>query len=1119
MPLNTRLRGEARRLRIVRMRRDYNSWVADQSTEDYALRFTAKSARAASPLRAALTALGSISFMALEAIGATLTLAFGFGNVAAAVALVCLVIFLVSLPITIAAARSGLDIDLLTRGTGFGYIGSTLTSLIYASFTFIFFGIETAILAAMLAHIDSLPPWMTNLIAALIVIPLAAGGFRFIARFQILTAPLWLLLNTVPLLAALFLHPEWLGSWVHFSGSPKVAGLNLLSVGSAASVMMVLICQSAEQVDFLRFLPERTRENRFGWWAAALIGGPGWVVLDAVKILAGSFLACAALRLGLDASEAAQPQALYRLAYGTFLPPFFALLATFLLILIAQTRINLTNAYAGSLAWSNFFSRLTHSHPGRVFYIFFTIGLALILLEAGIVSTIETGLVFYAVLATAWMGSIVADLVVCKPLGLSPKQIEFRRAMLPDLNPVGLGATVSGVLLGLLALGGRLGVAAHAFAPFISLGVALLVAPLIAVLVGSRTYLARRPSKHHAHAGEAHCVLCERSYEAPDMAFCPAYAGMICSLCCSLDARCHDRCKPPSTRMARQIARPLDYLPKAIGAGLRHPVGRFLLLFALVFAVLGGLALSSFAQEHPYLLLCMAAAIGSMLILLAQESQRVAGEETERQTRLLLNEIAAHKRTDAALIKAREKAEAASHAKTRFLSGISHEIRAPLNTIMGYAQILEADPRIPAERLNALRTIRESGDHMTALLTGLLDISRIEAGRIEIYRDRIPFAQFLESVAQMVRPQAAAKGLDFVFAPGTLPKMVNGDAHRLRQILLNLLSNAIKFTDAGRVTLSVSWRSQIAEFVIEDTGPGIAPEHHERIFEPFERAAGDAIPGTGLGLTITRLLTEVLGGELTFSSSQDPASHGTRFRVRLFLSDREENAPQRLMQLPVAYKGPPRRILIVDDNPRHREMLTDMLTPRGFEIECAANALECLNRLSLYQPDLLLLDLSMPGMNGRDLALSIRETHAGVMPIIFITGNMAELAAQRVPSLDDCPVLGKPVDFVALFEAMGRVLGLEWTLRSESTDSDLASEDLSLLRDEASPAEERRLSGEEREGLRHHLERGDLRSFRAALDELEQAEPALKEALVPLREAAQGYRLAELATMLAGEDA
>jgi len=448
-------------------------------------------------------------------------------------------------------------------------------------------------------------------------------------------------------------------------------------------------------------------------------------------------------------------------------------------------------------------------------------------------------------------------------------------------------------------------------------------------------------------------------------------------------------------------------------------------------------------------------------------------------------------------------------------------------TIMGYAQILEADERMPLDRLNALRTIRESGDHMTALLTGLLDISRIEAGRIEIYRDRIPFLAFLDSVVQMVRPQAAAKGLDFIYRPGMLPKMVNGDAHRLRQILLNLLSNAIKFTPNGTVQFRVNWRSQIAEFLVEDTGPGIAQQHHERIFEPFERAAGDSIPGTGLGLTITRLLTEVLGGELTFTSSEDVQDHGTQFRVRLFLSDREESAPQRLMQLPMAYHGPARRVLVVDDNPGHRGLLRDMLAPRGFTVETSEDARQCLDMISSFNPELLLLDLSMPGMNGRELALHIRETGSNAVPIIFITGNMTELAAQRVASLEDCPVLGKPVDFVLLFEAMGRLLGLEWTLRGKTvvaaeidTSSPALAENTAFEGSKAPVSDhlsDTTLSSEDRQILSGFVQRGDLRGFRAALEDIATARPALENTLSPMRRAAASYRLQDLAALVKGD--
>nr|WP_194299821.1 ATP-binding protein [Acetobacter conturbans] len=1096
------------------MRRDYNRWAADQSLEDYALRFTARSARAATPLRAALTALGSISFLALEAIGGTLTMAFGFGNTALAIAFVSVVIFLISLPICATAARSGLDIDLLTRGTGFGYIGSTLTSLIYASFTFIFFGIEAAILAALLEQIPGVSHVLACCLAALLVIPLVTGGFRFIARFQIFSLPIWFALNLVPLVAIIHARPEWIGEWMKFPGLSPDGHLNLFAIGSAASVMFVLICQSAEQVDFLRFMPPLTRENRLGWWTALIAGGPGWIVFDAVKLFAGSFLAWAVLHSGFSVQRAVQPQQMYRLAYGTFLSPSLAALATAALVVIAQFKINITNAYAGSLAWSNFFSRLTHSHPGRVFYVLFTVALALLLMVAGLVSTIETGIILYADLAAAWIGPIVADIVICKPIGLSPPFVEFKRALLPDINPVGVGAAAAGAVAGIMATDGLLGAYAAAFSPFVALGTAFVVTPILAAATGGRTYLARRAPSGWNQRPSMTCVICEHVFEAPDMARCPAYGGTICSLCCSLDARCHDRCKPQAMRLSEQLKAPMVLLPGYLARLLQSATGRFVLCVVVGTVAIILVGQTSLAHEHTFLVLFLLVVLASWLVVLGQEGRRVASEETRRQTLLLTNEIRAHQRTDAALKRAREKAEAASLAKTRYLSGISHEIRAPLNTIMGYTQILQNDLRIPAERLEALRTIRESGDHMTGLLTGLLDISKIEAGRIELYRDRIALGQFLETVVQMIRPQAHAKGLRFHYRTGYLPPVVIGDEHRLRQILLNLLSNAVKFTQTGNVTFHANWRGQIAEFIIEDTGPGIAAADQERIFEPFERAAGDAVPGTGLGLTITRLLTQILGGEMTLTSS---SGKGARFRVRLLLSDREENVPTSLHGLPKGYEAPRRLVLVVDDNAAHRRMMHEFLGSRGFEVRDASGGQECFSVLETCVPDLIILDLSMPGMDGRELALRLRETHIGHVPILFVTGNITEQASRRVPSLDDCIVLPKPIDFQILLDEIGRLLDLRWTF--ETAPPQVPPEGLVPVgsgeglvhspRGEVTTQEPYAVvvPSEALSELRQILSTGNLRLFRERLDLLVETRPDLSAALEPVRVAAKTYQI------------
>src|ERR1700741_409886 len=188
----------AARQRIVPVRRDYNQWVANQTLEDYALRFTAEGARRWSAPRIANTALGSISFLALEAIGAAITLSVGFTNAVWAIAIVSVLIFLTALPISYCAARDGLDIDLLTRGAGFGYIGSTVTSLIYATFTFIFFAIEAAIMAQALELCFGLPLSAGYVASALVVIPLVTHGVTFINRFQLWTQPAWVLLHLLP---------------------------------------------------------------------------------------------------------------------------------------------------------------------------------------------------------------------------------------------------------------------------------------------------------------------------------------------------------------------------------------------------------------------------------------------------------------------------------------------------------------------------------------------------------------------------------------------------------------------------------------------------------------------------------------------------------------------------------------------------------------------------------------------------------------------------------------------------------------------------------------------------------------------------------------------------------
>ena len=486
-------------------------------------------------------------------------------------------------------------------------------------------------------------------------------------------------------------------------------------------------------------------------------------------------------------------------------------------VVISQLKINITNAYAGSIGWSNFFSRLTHSHPGRVVWLVFNIAIALLLMELGIYQAIEHTLVLYSAVAAAWVGALVADLVVNKPLGFSPAHIEFKRAHLYDINPVGCrrdAARRSAAAARLWRRGRRGG---GGLRPLRRLRRRL--PRRAADRLGDRRPLLPRPQAAGALGAAEHDRAARSArtpFEPEDMAFCPAYAGPICSLCCSLDARCHDACKPHARFSQTDPA--LDrglVLPPAMRTRLAGPLGRWAGMVSAVrrpdrrssWSVStatwrrrcrGPAALAAGAVDHV-----PDPAAGDRRACLAghagpgEPARGAAG--VPAASRLLLHEIDAHERTDANLQKAKEAAEAANLAKSRYVVGISHELRSPLNAILGYAQLMEGDPSISAHRREHIKIIRHSGDHMAGLIEGLLDISKIEAGRIEIYRDQVRLGEFLQQLADMFRIQAEARGIGFVFAsPGRMPGVVFTDERRLRQILINLLSNAVKFTHDRR---------------------------------------------------------------------------------------------------------------------------------------------------------------------------------------------------------------------------------------------------------------------------------------------------------------------------------
>lgn len=1109
--------------RIITIRRDYNTWVANETLEDYALRFTPRSFRKWSELRVANTAFGAASFLVLEAVGATMLVQAGFLNAFWAILATGLIIFLLGLPVSIAAARHGLDMDLLTRGAGFGYIGSTITSLIYASFTFIFFALEAAIMAYALELAFGLPPAWGYLVCALVVIPLVTHGVTAISKLQAWTQPLWIFLLVLPY-AFLFLEePQALaGLWDYGGTHGGGGGFNPHLFGAALTVGIALVTQMAEQVDYLRFMPEKKTANARRWWFSVIVGGPGWVLPGVLKMLGGALLAWLVLRNGSPLDKAVDPNQMYLIGFShVFSNTTLAIAATALFVIVSQLKINVTNAYAGSLAWSNFFARLTHSHPGRVVWVVFNTLIALLLMELDVFQALGQVLGLYSNVAISWMAAVVADLVINKPLGLSPQGLEFKRSHLYDINPVGVGAMAVASLLSVCTFAGFFGPGLQPYAPFVALAAAFLVSPLIACSTAGRYYLARPPVTADKSAVDAQkCAICERDYEAEDMAHCPAYAAPICSLCCSLDARCHDLCKPQANLDAQWHGLLRRLLPRVVQPYLDTGLGHYLLLMAGIAPVLGLvlgvlythelLALGEAAPANvarlqdifvkTYAALLLLAGVIAWWMVLTQESRRVAQAESNRQTQLLVQEIESHRRTDAALQQAKAVAEQANQAKSRYITAISHELRTPLNSILGYAQILAADEEIPPNRRQAVGVIRKSGDHLLSVIEGTLDIARIESGKLTLNVKAMDFPELMQQIVGMFELQARNKGLSFDYLPvGNIPAVVRADEKRLRQILINVIGNAIKFTVRGGVGFKVECRRDMAIFEIRDTGPGIPPEDMERIFEPFGRGSTVQASGSGVGLTIARMLTDLMGGEMQVSSTP---GEGTLFRIRLFLP--QVHSAQAAKELPklnrIGYVGPRRRILVVDNEKVDRDLLQNVLEPLGFIVEQAASGYECLAAVPRFLPHLILMDLGMPGIDGWETIRRLRQQGLGGRTIkthiAVLSANAFDKNLDNDVGITPDNFIVKPFQLAELLDWLGRVLELEWLTADRPPAAPPPAEPPPLVPPAAA----------ELAALDELIELGYPRGILDRLAEIERQNPAHGEFVRVLRELARQFQ-------------
>jgi len=439
---------------------------------------------------------------------------------------------------------------------------------------------------------------------------------------------------------------------------------------------------------------------------------------------------------------------------------------------------------------------------------------------------------------------------------------------------------------------------------------------------------------------------------------------------------------------------------------------------------------------------------------------------------------------------AREAAEEASRAKSGFVANMSHEIRTPLNAILGFTQILEKDPDLTSRQTESLRTISRSGAHLLGLINDILDMSRIEAGRVTLTQAPFCLIDLLRDLETMFRVRAQDKGLELrVELDPELPQQVVGDEGKLRQVFINLLGNAVKFTERGLITLRVRARASQEESQgrralrleaeIEDTGPGIPEQDLERIFDPFaQAAAGARTGGTGLGLAISQRFVEMMGGSIRVASQP---GQGSCFRFDALVCpapevDQEPAPPPRRIVGLEPGQGPC-RVLVVDDIPTNRALLSAMLLPLGFEVAEAGNGAEALEVFQDWSPQVILMDMRMPVMDGYEATRRLRLTKAGRnTPVIAVTASAFEDLKQDVMAAGVDEYLRKPFNLEDLLEVLGRCLGLRFAYAEEPPAPTEATASM--------PKAGACLSADQVRLLREALVDGDMARFRELLADL-----------------------------------